>query len=80
MVAGFPVPEVDRLINAFAAGIAETNLEAKGRVTFINDWLDPVAAGQGAEAQIAAGADVLYGERAGVISRRPRTRPSCPAT
>ena len=67
VVAGFPVPEVNWLINASAAGIAETNPEAKVRVTFINDWLDPVAAGQAAEAQIAAGADVLYGERAGVI-------------
>jgi basic membrane lipoprotein Med (substrate-binding protein (PBP1-ABC) superfamily) len=36
-------------------------------VTFINSWLDPVAAGEAALAQIAAGADVLYGERAGVI-------------
>jgi basic membrane lipoprotein Med (substrate-binding protein (PBP1-ABC) superfamily) len=67
VVAGFPVPEVNRLINAFAAGIAETNPEAKVRVTFINDWLDPVAAGQVAEAQITAGADVLYVERAGVV-------------
>jgi basic membrane lipoprotein Med (substrate-binding protein (PBP1-ABC) superfamily) len=67
VVAGFPVPEVNRLINAFAAGIAETNPEAKVRVTFINDWLDPVAAGQVAQAQITAGADVLCVERAGVV-------------
>jgi basic membrane protein A len=67
VVAGFPVAEVNRLVNAFAAGVAETNPQAVVRVTFINDWLDPLAAGKAAEAQIAAGADVLYGERAGVI-------------
>jgi basic membrane protein A len=45
----------------------ETNPQARVQVTFINSWLDPAAAKQAALAQIAAGADVLYGERAGVI-------------
>jgi len=67
VVAGFPVPEVNRLVNAFTAGVAETNPEAVVQVTFINSWLDPPAAGRAALEQIAAGADVLYGERAGVI-------------
>jgi basic membrane protein A len=67
VVAGFPVAEVNRLVNAFTAGVAETNPEATVLVTFIDSWLDPQAAGQAARMQIAAGADVLYGERAGVI-------------
>jgi basic membrane lipoprotein Med (substrate-binding protein (PBP1-ABC) superfamily) len=67
VVAGFPVAEVNRLVNAFTAGVAETNPEAKVEVTFLNSWLDLPAAGRAARAQIAAGADVLYAERAGVI-------------
>jgi basic membrane protein A len=67
VVAGFPVAEVNRLVNAFTVGVAETNPEAVVQVTFINSWLDPPAAGRAALEQIAAGADVLYGERAGVI-------------
>jgi basic membrane protein A and related proteins len=67
VVAGFPVAEVNRLVNAFIAGVAETNHGAVVQVAFINSWLDPPAARNAALAQIAAGADVLYGERAGVI-------------
>ena len=67
VVAGFPVAEVNRLVNAFTVGVAETNPEAKVQVTFINSWLNPQAGGQAARSQIAAGADVLYAERAGVI-------------
>ncbi|MCJ7511754.1 MAG: BMP family protein [Anaerolineales bacterium] len=67
VVGGLPVPEVNRLINAFTAGAKEVNPEAKVLVSFINSWFDPAAAKEAALAQIDAGADVLYAERFGVI-------------
>jgi len=67
VVGGYPVPEVNRLINAFIAGAKEINPDAKILVTFINSWFDPAAAKEAALAQIDAGADVLYAERFGVI-------------
>jgi basic membrane lipoprotein Med (substrate-binding protein (PBP1-ABC) superfamily) len=67
VVGGHPVPEVNRLINAFTIGVKEVNPEAQVLVTFINSWFDPAAAKEAALAQIDAGADVLYAERAGVI-------------
>jgi len=67
VVGGYPVPEVNRLINAFTAGAKEVNPEAKVLVTFINSWFDPAAAKEAALAQIDSGADVLFAERFGVI-------------
>jgi basic membrane protein A len=43
------------------------NPEVEAKVTYINSWFDPAAAKEAALAQIDAGADVLYAERAGVI-------------
>ncbi len=67
VVGGYPVPEVNRLVNAFIAGAKETNPNVKVLVTFINSWFDPAAAKEAALAQIDNGADVLYAERFGVI-------------
>lgn len=67
VVGGHPVPEVNRIVNAFVMGVAETNPDATVKVSFINSWFDPASAGQAAEAQIAQDADVLFAERAGVI-------------
>lgn len=67
IVAAVPIPEVNRLVNAFIAGVKETNPEAQVLVSFINSFFDPATAKEQALAHIAAGADVLYGERAGVI-------------
>ncbi|MFV2062603.1 MAG: BMP family protein, partial [Chloroflexota bacterium] len=44
-----------------------TNADVEVKVSFINSWFDPAAAKEAALAQIDAGADVLYAERAGVI-------------
>jgi len=68
VVASLPVPEENKIINAFIAGLKEVNPETKVLVTFINSWFDPAAAKEAALAQIAAGADVLYAERFGVIA------------
>lgn len=67
VVGGFPVPEVNRLVNAFIQGAQEVNDKVEVKVTFLNSWFDPAAAKEAALAQIAAGADVLYAERFGVI-------------
>lgn len=67
IVGGIPVPEVNRLINAFILGARSVNPEVEAKVTYINSWFDPAAAKEAALAQIDAGADVLYAERAGVI-------------
>ncbi len=67
VVGGYPVPEVNRLVNAFTVGAKEANPKAKVQVTFINSWFDPAAAKEAALAQVDSGADVLYAERFGVI-------------
>ena len=67
VVAAVPIPEVNRLVNAFIAGVKETNPEAEVLVSFINSFFDPATAKEQALAHISAGADVLYAERAGVI-------------
>ena len=66
MVGGFPIPEVNRLMNAFMAGVREMAPDAKFQVAFIGSWFDPPKAKETAFAQIDAGADVLYAERFGV--------------
>ncbi len=67
VVAAIPIPEVNRLVNAFIAGVKETNPEAKVLVSFIGSFFDPATAKEQALAHVSAGADVLYAERAGVI-------------
>ena len=67
VVGGLPVPEVNRIVNAFIAGAQSVNDKVKVKVSFINSWFDPAKAKQAAQAQISAGADVLFAERAGVI-------------
>jgi len=66
VVGGFPIPEVNRLINAFAAGARETRPDTTFQVAFIGSWFDPPKAKETAFAQIEAGADVMYAERFGV--------------
>ena len=67
VVGGYPVPEVNRIVNAFVAGAKAQNPNATILVTFINSWFDPAAAKEAALAQIDSGADVLFAERFGVI-------------
>lgn len=67
VVGGFPVPEVNRIVNAFVVGVKEVNPEARVLVSFINSWFDPAAAKEAALAQLDTGADVLFAERFGVI-------------
>ena len=66
VVGGFPIPEVNRLVHAFMAGVRETRPDATFQVAFIGSWFDPPKAKETAFAQIEAGADVMYAERFGV--------------
>ena len=67
VVGGLPVPEVNRIVNAFIAGAESVNPEVDVKTAFINSWFDPAAAKEAALAQVDAGADVLFAERFGVI-------------
>ena len=66
MVGGFPIPEVNRLMHAFMAGVRETKPSAVFQVSFIGSWFDPPKAKETAFAMIENGADMLYAERFGV--------------
>jgi basic membrane protein A and related proteins len=66
MVGGFPIPEVNRLMNAFMAGAREVNPKVAFTISFINSWFDPPKAKEAAFAMIDKGADVMYAERFGV--------------
>ncbi|MGH6897374.1 MAG: BMP family protein [Geminicoccaceae bacterium] len=66
-VAAMPIPEVNRLSNAFCAGAKEVNEAVKCKFAFIGSFFDPPKAKEAAIAQIEAGVDVIYAERFGVI-------------
>jgi basic membrane lipoprotein Med (substrate-binding protein (PBP1-ABC) superfamily) len=66
MVGGYPIPEVNRLMHAFMAGVKELAPDTKFQVAFIGSWFDPPKAKETAFAQIDAGADIMYAERFGV--------------
>jgi basic membrane lipoprotein Med (substrate-binding protein (PBP1-ABC) superfamily) len=66
MVGGYPIPEVNRLMNAFMAGAKSVNPDVKFLVSFIGSWFDPPKAKEAAFAMIDKGADVMYAERYGV--------------
>lgn len=64
-VGGYPIPEVNLLINAFRMGVSKVNPDARFLNGFIGAWFDPAKAKEAAVAQIDAGADILFGERIG---------------
>ena len=67
VVAAMPIPEVNRIVNGFIQGAKESNKDVTVSVSYINSFFDPAAAKEAALAQVAAGADVLFAERFGVI-------------
>src|SRR4029079_2839210 len=62
-----PIPEVNRLANAFCAGAKEVNKNATCKFSFIGSFFDPPKAKGAALAQLESGGDVIYAERFGVI-------------
>lgn len=67
IVGPYPVPEANRVINAFMAGALEVNPDAQFLVTWINSWFDPATAKEAALAHIDSGADIIYGYPFGAI-------------
>ncbi len=67
MVGGYPIGEVNRLFHAFMAGAKSVNPDVEFKVSFIGSWYDPPKAKEFAYAQVEAGVDILYAERAGVV-------------
>jgi len=67
MVGGYPIGEVNRLFHAFMAGAKAVNPGVQFKVSFIGSWYDPPKAKEFAYAQVEAGVDILYAERAGVV-------------
>ena len=67
VVAAMPIPEVNRLANAFCAGAKEVNKNATCKFSFIGSFFDPPKAKEAALAQLESGVDVIYAERFGVI-------------
>lgn len=74
LVAGFAVPEVNRLMNAFMAGVRDINPKAQFLVQFIDSWFDPAKARAAALRMVDQGADVLYAERPGVAEAAQERR------
>lgn len=60
VVGLFPADDVNDQVNAFRAGAVSVNSKTKVKVTFIESWYDPAKAAEAANAQIAAGADMIY--------------------
>ena len=67
MVGGYPIGEVNRLFHAFMEGARSVNPAVQFKVSFIGSWYDPPKAKEFAYAQVEAGVDILYAERAGVV-------------
>ncbi len=67
MVGGYPIGEVNRLFHSFMNGARSVNANVQFKVNFIGSWYDPPKAKEAAFAQVEAGVDVLYAERAGVV-------------
>jgi basic membrane protein A and related proteins len=67
LVGTFPVPQVNRLLNAFIAGVRDVNKEVKLGVTFTQAQFDPDRAGRAVKKLVKDGADVVFGERTDAV-------------
>ncbi|WP_315918274.1 BMP family protein [Mesorhizobium sp. SP-1A] len=56
----FPADDVNDVVNAFRAGARSVAPDSKVKVTFIESWYDPAKASEAANAQISAGADIIF--------------------
>jgi len=67
IVAGIPIAEVNRLVQAFKLGALSVNPEVKVSVAYIGSWFDPPKTKEAAIAQIETGVDLIFAERFGVF-------------
>jgi basic membrane protein A and related proteins len=67
VVAAIPIPEVNRLVNAYKAGALSVNPKIKVKLAFIGSWFDPAKAKEATVAMIESKADYIFAERFGVF-------------
>ncbi len=65
IVAAKPIPEVNRLTNAFISGAREMNPHVKAEIIYMDEFYYPPRADSAAEQLIRQGADVIFAERKG---------------
>ncbi|MCS7126582.1 MAG: BMP family protein [Aigarchaeota archaeon] len=65
VVAAYAVPDVNRLVNAFAAGAKSANPKVEVKAIYIESWFDPIKGKDAAKTLIEMGADFIYAERYG---------------
>jgi basic membrane lipoprotein Med (substrate-binding protein (PBP1-ABC) superfamily) len=65
IVAAKPIPEVNRLTNAFISGAREMNPQVKFEIIYTDEFYYPPRADSTAERLIQQGADVIFAERKG---------------
>jgi len=58
-VAPIPIPEIYRLVDAFALGVKYANKKAKVQVVWIGSWFDPGKEMDAAKSMIEQGCDVI---------------------
>lgn len=66
-VAAFPFANINLLTNSFLEGARSVNPDIEMLMTYIESWFDPTTALEAATAQVAAGADVIYGSSFGAL-------------
>lgn len=73
VVAARHAPVVQRTVNAFLAGAREANPAVKSQVTFLDAGADQARVRAATLAQVAAGVDVIFSERAAAIAAAGET-------
>lgn len=66
-VGAMPTANITSEVNAFERGVKSVNADCEVLVSYMETWYDPVKAKECANAQISMGADIVFGERDGVI-------------
>lgn len=66
-VGSKPQGNVTSLVNAYKRGAETVNPEITVLISYIESYFDPVKAKESTLAQVAQGADIVFGERDGVI-------------
>lgn len=65
IVAAMPIPEINRLTNAFITGARDMNPDASFDIAYIDEFYNPQKADSLAEVFIRNGADVIFADRKG---------------
>lgn len=66
-VAAMPTANITSEANAYERGVKAVNPDCEVLVSYMETWYDPVKAKECTNSQISMGADIVFGERDGVI-------------